>query len=506
MRVWDKDIMHKEILINVESEEKRVAVVENGRLEEFYIERTTGHPIVGNIYKGIVNSVVPGINAAFINTGLSKNGFLYLSDVADLPKEFEDIEIAFEEPFFRTKRPQSIDKVLKKGEEVLAQVVKEPFGTKGPRLTTHITLPGRYLVLMPLDRHLGISKRIEDSVERRRLREVLKRLASGSEFGIIVRTAASRKGERDFRRELRYLSNLWKRISLEAKRKIAPCLIHEEYTLTQRTLRDKFSEDIERITIDNKNEFKRISHFAGIMLPILRPKISLYRGRIPLFEYKGIEKEIGKLFERKIYLKCGGYIVIEQTEGMVAIDVNSGHFRKQQLEETAFKVNIEAGEEIARQIRLRDLGGIIIIDFIDMQKEEHRLAVYNTLVEAVRRDKAKLNISRVSEFGIVEMTRQRTRPDVIGITHQGCPYCSGKGFVKSIMTMAISILRSIRNQLEAKHSKTLRVFAHPEVAAYLLNENRPTISFVESRYRTKIEIMPTSNMHIEDFKIERVSG
>ncbi len=494
--------MHKEILINVEPEEKRVAVVENGRLVEFYIEQNSKNPIVGNIYKGIVHSVVPGINAAFINIGLSRNGFLYLSDVIEPPKEFEDTEVAFEDSF-KEKGPQSIERLLKKGEQVLVQVVKEALGTKGPRLTTHISFPGRYLVLMPVDRHIGISKRIEDPAERSRLKRVLKTFTSGANFGVIARTAAIGKQERDFRRELRFLLDLWRRINSESKRKIAPSLIHQEYTLIQRILRDIFTEDVEKVFVDDKDEFRRIIGFARTFLSNLKNRIFFYRGRLPLFESKGVEKDIERLFERKIFLKCGGYIVIEQTEGMVAIDVNSGHFRRQQPEETALKVNLEAAEELARQIMLRNLGGIIVIDFIDMEKEEHNKMVYNKLVDMFKRDKAKLNISRLSEFGIVEMTRQRTRQDVIGITHQNCPYCSGKGFVKSPMTMGILVLRSIRSQLEARHSKVLRIFAHIGVAHYLLNENRTTISSIENCFRTKIEIVSESNMHIEEFRVER---
>jgi Rne/Rng family ribonuclease len=435
--------MQKEILINVESQEKRVAVVEGGMLEEYYIERPSELTMVGNIYKGIVTSVVSGIGAAFVDIGYFKNGFLYVSDMLMPSRDFDLLEDDANKPQRRFSRPKpyEINKLAKVGQEVLVQVVKEPIGTKGPRLTTHIGIPGRYIVVMPFDRYMGISKKVIDRAERERLRKILKKINPGMEMGVIVRTAGVGKAERDFKRELKYLTELWSRINRSDSKIKAPSLVHEEYGLTFRILRDIFSEDVSRVLVDNRDEYKRLRNFANNVMPDMKRKLMLYRERVTLFDSRGIEKEIEKLYRKKIELKCGGYIFIEETEGLIAIDVNSGSFSRRQMEETAFKVNSEAAVEIARHIRLRDIGGIVVIDFIDMIKEGHRQELFNLLLSSVKRDKAKIKILKMSEFGVVEMTRQRIRKGVKKVSYQNCPYCSGRGSVKSITTMAIEVLR-----------------------------------------------------------------
>lgn len=495
--------MQKEILINVESQETRVSVVRGGQLEEYYVERPSEASLVGNIYKGVINSIVPGIGAAFVDIGFSKNGFLYTKDVIAPAGEFDLLEgEAANVP--QNIKISDIDKLVKKGQEVLVQVVKEPIGKKGPSLTTHIGIPGRFLVLMPLDHHLGVSKKVTDFKERDRLREILKKIKPLlGNMGLIVRTAGVGKTEKDFKRELGYLNAAWRKIKQYAGRVKAPAIVHEEYPLTFRILRDIFTEDVARVLVDSREGYNKLMHFASDIMPAMKRKLMFYREKVQLFESRGIEKEIEKLYYKKIMLKCGGYIFIEETEGLIAIDVNSGSFTKRHMEETAFKVNVEASQEIAKQVRLRDLGGIIIIDFIDMEKERNRQEIFKGLLDAFKRDKAKVNILRISEFGVVEMTRQRVRKGVRKLSYQDCPYCGGRGSVKSVTTMAIEVLRAIKKELDKSRIKEVRSYVHPDVANYLLNEDRPSITKLESEYRVRIVIIADPSIHIENFRVER---
>ncbi|MFH1782653.1 MAG: Rne/Rng family ribonuclease [Candidatus Omnitrophota bacterium] len=497
--------MQKEILINVESQETRVAVVEGGALQSYYIERPTEITLVGNIYKGTVESIVTGIGAAFVNIGYSQNGFLYVSDMM-FPVDKVDVldgDESSKPKHFHRPKPQDIHKLVKMKQEVLVQVVKEPMGTKGPRLTTHIGIPGRFVVLMPFDHHLGVSKKVTDRKERDRLYKILKKYTEAYKVGIIVRTAGIGMSENDFKREIKFLVGLWSRINKEISKKKSPSLVHEEQGLTFRILRDIFKEDIQRVLVDNRDEYGKLRHFANSIMPSMKNKLLLYREKTPLFEGRGIEKDIDNLYKKKIALKCKGYIFIEETEGLIAIDVNSGSFSRKNMEETAFKVNSEAAQEIARQIRLRDIGGIVVIDFIDMMSSGHRGEIFNILIKSVRRDRAKIKILRMSEFGIVEMTRQRIRKGVRRVSYQNCPYCKGRGSVKSVTTMSIEVLRAVKKELDAKRLKELRSYVHPEVANYLLNEDRPAITRLENQYRTKVVIIADLDTHIEKFRIEK---
>ncbi len=498
--------MQKEILINVESQEKRVAVVESGVLQEYYIERPSEVTLVGNIYKGVVKSVVSGIGAAFVDIGYHKNGFLYVSDMLSPSRDFDVLDSEGGAPSARRTprpRPSDINKLVKERQEVLVQVVKEPIGNKGPRLTTHIGLPGRFVVFMPFDLQIGVSKKVIDRAERERLRKILKKIAPIFKMGLIVRTAGVGSDERAFRREAKYLNALWQRIRRDGARIKGPALVYEEHGLTFRILRDIFSEDIQRVLVDSRDEYKRLRHFANNIMPAMKSKLMLYKERTHLFDSRGIEKEIEKLYRKKIELKCKGYIFIEETEGLIAIDVNSGGFSRKQMEETAFRVNSEAAVEITRQIRLRDIGGIIIIDFIDMGRERHRREIFNILLKSVKRDKARIKILRMSEFGIVQMTRQRVRRGVRKVSYQNCPYCSGRGAVKSVTTMAIEVLRAIKKELEKTRLREMRSFVHPGVANYLLNEDRPSITKLESEHRARIVIIAEPDMHIEHFRIQK---
>lgn len=401
--------MSKEILINVDSAEKRVAVVSDGKLEEFYIERPQDKTIVGNIYKGRIEAVLPSIGAAFVDIGLLKKGFLYLSE----------IESAYES----ADAPQPTKpKEIKKGQEVLVQVVKESFGTKGPRLSCQIGLAGRYLVLMPLEKQVGVSRRIEDDEERRRLRAVFQEMTLPKEVGFIVRTAASGKSKQELQRDAQFLYKLWKRLEKTVEQKKAPAVIYEEYDLTFRAIRDSFTDDVHKLIVDSKPEFYRIRRFMLTFLSYLTRKVELYKGD-DLFTDKDIEKQINRINESHVYLKSKAYLVIEPTEGLVVIDVNSGGFKKNLgQEEAAFKVNCEAAHEVARQLILRDLGGIIVIDFIDMGKEGHRREILSILKKALSQDRAKYDIIGISKFGVVEMTRERIHKTVQMLSYQPCPY------------------------------------------------------------------------------------
>ncbi len=500
--------MHKEIFINVTQHEKRVVILENKRIEEFYTERLDDTNLVGNIYKGKVESVLPGMQAAFVDIGLEKNGFLYVTDVVPEPSEEKLIEEGVEEE--RSRRPDRqrrlppINELLKKGDGVLTQIVKEPISTKGARLTTHISIPGRFLVLMPFDNHIGLSKRIESREERDRIRKIIEELKLPKDIGFIVRTAAIGASLKDFQRESHYLINLWHNIKSRAKRTRPPQLIHAEYDLILRVTRDIFTVDFARLDIDSREDFKRISRFLSILAPHLRPRVHFHGERAPLFEKFDIEKQIEKIYDRIVQLKCGGYLIFDQTESLVAIDVNSGKFvGRKNLEDTAYKTNLEAAEEVPRQLKLRDLGGIIIIDFIDMEYAEHRKAVFRTLERNLENDKAKTNILNISSIGLVEMTRQRVRESIESKSYQKCPYCNGRGIVKSISTVSIELIRRLEHVLQNAKGRELFVSLHPEVAYYISSPEKNMVKPLERRFHKGIRIIEDPNIHIEDIKIEQ---
>ena len=499
--------MSKEILVSAEEHEIRVAFIEKGVLEEFYVERKSRERMLGNIYKGRVDSVLPGIGAAFVDLGLEKNGFLYLSDVASPHYLVDDEEEAVVDKAEEAKTlAQRGEALLEKGKEIVVQIVKEPFGKKGARLTTHVALPGRYLVAMPHNGHVGISKKIRDPGERERLRRLLSEFRLPKGMGFIVRTVGQGKGRKEFIRDTRYLGTLWARIQNRAAKLKAPALLHEEHDLIMRVIRDSFSEEIDRLVIEGQEEHRKALQFVRTLVPSLHSRVELYRGEVPLFKKRGIEEEIGKIYGRKVYLKCGGHLVIEKTEGLVAIDVNTGKFTgKKKQEDTAFKVNLEAAEEVARQTRLRDIGGILIIDFIDMEMEGHRREVFRCLVDAFKRDKAKTNILSISEIGVVEMTRQRMRQDPESVSYQSCPYCQGRGLVKSVETVAIIALRELRRFFSQMGRRTEVVISlHPDVAAHLLKEAYRSVTQLEREYASRVTVCEDPKLHIEDVRFNPV--
>lgn len=501
-------VMTKEIFISSDPQETRVAVTENKRLEEFYVERASDTRMVGSIYKGKITSVVPGIGAAFVDIGLGKNGFLYVADIIE-PKPEEEAILEGEPPG-EEARPQThtphrrsrIEDVVKVNQEILVQVVKEPFGTKGARLTTHISLPGRYMVLMCNDSRLGISKRIEDPQERSRLREILTKLRFSQEAGLIIRTAGVGKGEKEFARDVRYLSNIYQRIKRISGRAKAPVCVYQEYELAQRVIRDSFTEDTHRIVVDSKAEFHSLRRFLQVLIPGVKVRVDLYHGEEPLFEKEGLDEQIAALFDKRVQLPSGGSIVVEPTESLVAIDVNTAKFTgRRNLEETAFQVDKEAAIEVARQLRLRDIGGIVVIDFIDLDIPTHRRELVKTLEDALSRDRAKTNLVSFSEICVAELTRQRMRRSVETVSYQSCPYCGGRGTVKSAVTMAIEAIRHARRALKNTHDKTLELLVHPQVAVRLLQEDRPSLSTLEHQTRSKILILSDPSLHFEQIKI-----
>lgn len=483
----------KEILINCEQQEKRVAILEDGKLENYFVERAQDRTTLGNIYKGHIETIVPSVGAAFVAVGGEKNGFLYLNDTASLVLE-EEIEVHAGAP---PKRPEP--PVLKAGQELIVQVTKEPFGTKGPRLTTHVSLPGRYLVLMPFERHFGISKRIDDESERKRLRSILGELKVPSSMGVIIRTVAWKATAKELHRDLSLLLKLWDQIEKASRKRNAPFLIYEDYDLVLRMIRDYFNEEIGTIWIDSKEEFKRVLRFVKSYMGRVVSTVMFYREKTPLFEKKGIEEEIERLYSNKVFLRSGAYIVIEPTEGLTVIDVNSGKFRKKNIsqEEMAFSVNCESSREIARQLRLRDVGGIIVIDFIDMMEERHRRELINVFKSALASDRAKTDILGLSKLGLIQMTRERTHRTLESISYKDCPYCQGKGKVKSAFSIALLAMRELKNHL--LNNKTHRVIleVHPEVAASLNNENFQSLRNICRRFGTRVEVKANDSFHIE---------
>ena len=507
--------MLKEIIVSKDEYETRAALLEDKALAELFIERQEERHILGNIYKGRVNSILPGMQAAFVDIGLARNAFLHVSDVAHHLEEYEEfidgsaidsrkLDSARREQASYRKRGEtpSIRDLLKKGQEILVQVDKEPMDTKGPRVTAYVTLPGRYLVYMPTVEHVGISRRIENEAERQRLKETIERIRPQKKQGFIVRTAAEGKGEEEFLSDMKFLTNHWERINKRAQKSSAPSLIHEDLGLIFRVIRDVFTQDVSRFVIDSKEEYDRTLEFLSSLLPSLKPKVKLYNKKEPIFEAYSIEKQIKKVLRHKIWLKSGGHIIINPTEALVSIDVNTGKYvGRENAEETILKTNIEAVSEIARQIRLRDLGGIIVIDFIDMDKEKHKNEVLKTMEDALKRDRSRTNILQITDLGLVEMTRQRTRPSLNKMFCEPCPYCQGDGLVTSTEFTCIVILREMKEIHRRLGEKQLKVMASGPVAFRLLGEDNDKVKKLANQLGIEIEIEEDLDLHMEDFTI-----
>ena len=488
--------MAREMLINVaESEECRVAVIEDGSLEELYVERASLSSHVGNIYKGKVANIESGIQAAFIDFGIGKNGFLHISDLH--PRYFAKAGGKHAENIGRRKslreRPP-IQDCLRKGRELVVQVTKEGLKTKGATLSTYLALPGKYLVMMPWMRKHGVSHKIEDEDERKRLRQILDDSKPPKGQGFIIRTAGQACSRRDIQNDLRYLGRLWRTIEKRIETEKTPGELYQESDLVIRAMRDVFNSKISNIICDSEKVVRKIREFFSIAAPRLKRRVTYYDSKVPLFHKYRIEDEIAKVQSRRVELKSGGSIVIEQTEALVSIDVNSGRFRKQKsAEQTAYESNIEAAAEIARQLRLRDLGGLIICDFIDMRNTRHRKAVEKAFRAAVKPDRARSRILGISRFGVVEMTRQRMRPSLQSSTYLACPHCGGRGFVKSHESLSIEIIRLLNLSASKEQIKRIELFVSPEVADYLQNTKRTAIAQVEQLNDKRVVIHSASN-------------
>lgn len=436
--------MAREILISKDEGKTRVAMIEDGILDDFHVEFDQQQSILGNVYKGKVESILPSINGAFVNIGQERNGFLYLTDAEDNPLIEEELPVprsGLLDRILKRKVPAAAEKIpkkvkevlpLKEGQEILVQVVKDPFAKKGARLTTHISLAGRFVVYMPFDRHNGISKKIENQEERKRLKEVLHELNFSKNGGFIIRTVSLGRTKKELIRDAKFLYGIWQKITKLAEKKQAPALVYKEFDLIWKVVRDYLRDDIDRLTIDSPEEFLKIQKFVASLIGEDHvQKIHCYKGQKTLFESKGVSKQMQKIYDTRVHLKGGAHIVIEQTEGLTVVDVNSGKFTmKGTPEEAAFAVNMAAAPEIARQLRLRDMGGIVVIDFIDMSREAHKRKVLECLRMALSKDHAKTEVNRISSLGLVEMTRARTGKTLEALSFDTCPYCNGRGKVR----------------------------------------------------------------------------
>ncbi|MCL5422832.1 MAG: Rne/Rng family ribonuclease [Nitrospirae bacterium] len=498
--------MSNEILINVTREEIRVGLLEGGQVVEFYVERKRDASLVGNIYKGKVVKILPGMQSAFVDVGLEKAAFLYVADIITEMEDYapfleeEDKSNSIELVPRRGRQDLPIEELIQDGQELLVQVSKDPMGSKGARVTSYVTMPGRYLVLMPSLEHIGISRRISDETERARLRSIVETIKPKG-YGLIIRTASEGCTEEELKKDLEFLLLLWENIQKKRDRMAAPCLLYSDLDLAFRSVRDLMSQDVERLVIDAEDEYERIRDFVNTYFPKLLSKIELYGEGEPIFEAFGVEVDISRALGRKVWLKSGGYIVIDQTEAMTVIDVNTGKFvGKEDLEDTILKTNLEAVKEIAYQIRLRNLGGIIIIDFIDMERLENREKVFNAFLEAMKRDRAKNTILHISELGLIQMTRKRVRESLGRVLCEPCSYCEGKGFVKSPRTLCYEIFRKI-SKLARHGGEKIIVTAHPLVAELLSDEERTSLEDIENRYGVKVIVKEDSKLHQENYEV-----
>lgn len=532
--------MSAELLVNVTPQETRVAVIENGVLQELHVERARKPGLVGNVYRGRVNRVLPGLQAAFVDIGLDRAGFLHASDVTSPTHRHiigpshpaPDREVGEDTTRVTSVEPESVSALLTEGQAVLVQVIKDPIGSKGARLTMHISIPSCYLVHVPFGVGVGVSQRIEDDAERERLRTTVDNIAAGRTplqpqppgdtdqddgsprldppfhgangtadgGGYIVRTAADSASEEKLAGDVAFLRRLWGSISFAAQQSDVPGLVHEDLPLVVRTLRELIGTEIERVRIDSRESYRRVVDFANRFTPELRGCIEHYPGERPIFDLHGVEDELQKALERKAQLKSGGYLIIDQTEAMTTIDVNTGAYvGRRNLEETIFKTNLEAAHAIARQLRLRNLGGIIIIDFIDMCSEEHKRQVLRALEKSLERDSTKTQISEVSALGLVQMTRKRTRESLEHVLCEACPTCAGRGLVKSPETVCFEIFREILREARQYDTEQLLVLASQEVIDRLVDEESAGFAeleaFIDRPIRLQVEPMYTQSQY-----------
>jgi ribonuclease G len=503
---------HKEVIINAESLEIRVAVLEEGRLEEFNIERTSDERLVGSIFKGKVRNLEDGLKAAFVDIGFEKNAFLHYWDI--VPANFDSGVEIVERDVKRRDKPRitqkDIPRLYPPGSEIIVQVTKGPIGTKGPRVTTNLALPGRYLVLLPNSDQSGISRKIENQEERQRLKKILRGLHIPDGMGVIIRTVGEGQQARYFIRDLALLLEEWQMINEKIQKQPTATCVFQEPDLVERTVRDFLTEDVERIVIDNHREYERVRNMIGRISKRSIMKVKLYSESQPVFDRFNITRQLENAFTRQVHLKSGGYIVIDETEALVAIDVNTGrHKGGKDQDSTITKVNLEAAEEISRQLRLRNMGGLIVLDFIDMRSRRDQQAVYNKLREGLRRDKAKTHVLPISQLGLMEMTRQRHSESVRASVYDDCPYCKGRGKVKSNLTMSVEIQRKLGEILKKRTRDEsdfqLRIVVNPTVLERLRTEDEKLLIDMEKKYFGKLSFRADPAFHAEQFKIVNVA-
>ncbi|MCA2959276.1 MAG: Rne/Rng family ribonuclease [Silvanigrellales bacterium] len=504
-------MVSKQLVINCTTFETRVALIEGGQVSEFYIERNKERGIVGSIYKGKIVRVLPGMQSAFIDIGLDRAAFLYGGDI----QQGDDTELPDFLDEDRDKKSQSDDDeerphrhrtfritdLVKEGQELLVQVAKDSIGTKGARVTTYLSLPGRYVVLMPSINHIGVSRRIQTEEERSRLRGLVQR-AKPDGMGVIVRTASENVDDDKITADVQFLVKLWESIRQKAQKSKAPTLVHEDLNLVFRATRDLLSRDLDRIVIDDKAAYEDLVRFLNRFSVKLGAQVQLYQGDVPVFDAYGIEMEIARALGSKVWLKSGGYLVIQQTEALTAIDVNTGRFvGSKSLGDTIAKTNLEAVKEIVLQLRLRNIGGIIILDFIDMDRPDDRDRVFFALVEELKKDKAKTSALRISEMGLVQMTRKRTEESLAQKLTISCPYCDGKGEVKSPITVAYDIIRELVREFAKVSAENFVVKAHPQVADRLLEDDAEFVDEIKTRFAKRVAIRAVSDFHLEHYEI-----
>jgi len=493
-----------EIVVSAEPGQTRVAILEDSQLVEFMIERPDQRRIVGDIFKGKVTAILPGIQAAFLDIGLEKGAFLHVSDLQPDPEALE-LDDEDDDKRNRSRRDAGkrlpIEEQLKKGDEILVQVMKEPIGTKGPRVTAQVSLPGRFAVLMPDVDHVGVSRKIDDRTERARLRQIIqKHRPPGT--GLIIRTVGVGEPEAAFEADINYLHGLWQKIQTDAAATKAPAHVHRDMTLTTGLIRDVFTDKFDRLIVDDRDEHDQILEYVESVSPDLRERVELYEDEVPIFDSFEIEPEIEKSLHRKVWMKKGGYLCIDQAEALIAIDINTGRFKgKSDQEETIFKCNMEAAREIPRQLRLRDLGGLVVIDFIDMESEENRAAVLEELRKHLRKDRARTKTFPVSELGLVEMTRQRVRPAMSSYYSVECPECDGTGRVLSDSSFMTRIERLLRRVGRNSMLPRVELCVHPRRADHLLEAGFDRIAALENRFDLAVDVHEDRRLLLDDIRL-----
>lgn len=492
--------MASELIINVTYNETRIAFLENGVLVEFFIEKKNSHSMVGSIYKGKVVRIVPGMDAAFIDIGLEKSAFLYVGDIIldrMMYEEFDGSDYHFE-------AGERIEGVLEDGQELIVQVSREPIGQKGTRVTSKITLPGRLLVLMPGTDHIGVSRKIEDEEERKRLATVMKDICPRG-YGLIARTASDGKGAEELEADLNFLKRIWESIQEKSKGVRAPSILHQELGIIFRVIRDLHSHNLKKVIVDDEYIYSRLEGFLKEYLPEEGCEVTFFDEKDPIFEVYGIEMEVTKLLQKKIWLKSGGYIVLDYTEALTVIDVNTGRYLgKKDLEDTILRTNLEAVKEIAYQIRLRNIGGIIIIDFIDMERKESRETVFQSLMEALKKDRIKTFAYPISELGLVQITRKRTRHNVVNLLTETCPNCDGSGYIKSRFTVCYEVLRELKSACRKGEGRVFNIYLAPDVADLLYEEEKSSLEHIETTHKTKVNLIANPDFGIDKFQIEGI--